>query len=134
MFAEDSNSLKIMLEMMEKYIVRQKLCVNTRKTKIVVLRNEGRGKKEEWEFKGEELQEVKEFTYLEFWFEASNNYKRHMQEMAQKAANATWGVGERNQKKKIVSNGIASKRGYDVWGGSVGVRRNECRKDTVDTH
>lgn len=97
--AEDPKSLKKMLQVMEKYIGRQKLSVNTKKTKIVVFKNGGRrGKEEKWEFKGEELQEVKEFKYLGYWFESSNSHKKHMDEMArkaQKAANATWGVGER---------------------------------------
>ncbi|KAK0076576.1 hypothetical protein PV325_005168 [Microctonus aethiopoides] len=109
--AEEPKSLKKMLQVMEKYIGRQKLSVNTKKTKIVVFKNGGRrGKEEKWEFKGEELQE-----------KGAKSGERDV---------GGGGKGEERDKKgKTVPNGNVSKVGNDVWSGSMGMRGNgESRK------
>lgn len=126
--AEDARGLKKMLKGMEKYMEKKKLKVNAKKTKVIVFRNGGRrGKKEDWEFNGEKIEEVKEYKYLGFWFNAQNNYNRQIAEVAQKAqkaANMTWGVNMRagrvTKKEKMYLMRALVKPvmmyGVEIWG------------------
>lgn len=126
--AEDAKSLRVMLESMEKYTERQKLSVNTIKMKIMVFKNGGkREKNEKWKYKGEKIQEVKEFKYLGFWFATGNNYKKHLKETmrkAQKAANVTWGVinragrGSKGEKMYLMNTLVRAimMYGVELWG------------------
>lgn len=123
--AENAQELTKMLKTLEKYVGKNGLTVNTDKTKIMIFRNEGKGKK--WKFNGVELEIVKEFKYLGYWFSNKYSMEKQIATMAgkaQKATNATWGLikrsGRDNRKDRIylmesLARSVAL-YGVEVWG------------------
>ena len=105
-----------MLKSLEKYVEKAKMEINVQKTKIMILRKGGRLKKGEgWKFQGKEIEVVKEFKYLGYWFTPKNTGNRHIRQLvgkAKKATNTVWGV-----MKKSVNSPI-SKR--EIIGQNVG--------------
>lgn len=127
--AENEEDLKKMLKELEKYVKENKMKVNVKKTKILVCRNGGRIKKgkREWRYEGKEVEEVKDFKYLGFWFTTRNGLGKQRKEMAkkaQKAVNVAWGVMKRSRrncmKERIyLMNTVArsvAMYGVEVWG------------------
>lgn len=71
--------------------------MNTRKTKIIRFRNEGgkEGKIKWW--KGIELEEVKEVSYLGYRFKKNRRQEVHVRERVKKAMvvmSEVWGIGK----------------------------------------
>lgn len=97
--ADSAEGLSGMLKDLAKYCERNKVEVNTRKTKIMVFRNGGkRMKKERWVFNGEELEVVDSYKYLGYWFTTGNTDTRHVEKMAikvRKTINMAWGLAKR---------------------------------------
>lgn len=97
--ADSAKELDDMMRTLEKYVTRNELIVNVKKTKIMVFRKGGQNKKgEEWRFKGEAIEVVKEFKYLGYIFTTRNTCRNHVGMLAgkaQKAANITWGLMKR---------------------------------------
>ncbi|XP_015117934.1 uncharacterized protein LOC107041737 [Diachasma alloeum] len=91
--------LSKMLKKAEAYVLRNKLEINVKKTKVLVFRNGGRqAANEHWFINGEELETVSRFKYLGFWFTTKNTMGEHVAKMtgkASKALNAAWGVCSR---------------------------------------
>ena len=99
MLAKDEKEMKEMMKNLEKYTKRKKLVLNVEKSKIMVFRK-GRGKKEEavWTWGTEQIQEVKEFTYLGYTFQRNNGPDTHIKERCKKAVlvmRQVWGIGKR---------------------------------------
>ncbi|XP_034935878.1 uncharacterized protein [Chelonus insularis] len=126
--AESGEELTKMLKSLEKYVDKNRLEVNVRKTKIMVFKNGGRSKdNEKWYFKENTIEVVKEFKYLGYWFTAANKATVHMERMAskaQKATNATWGLfkragrdlkGERIYLMETIVRAMAV-YGVEIWG------------------
>ncbi|CAD6236615.1 GSCOCG00012472001-RA-CDS [Cotesia congregata] len=94
---ESAPELQKMLRSLQIFTERNKLKVNTKKTKVMVFRNGGKGSKDEkWTFKGENIEVVNQFKYLGYTFTSKHSTRRHVEEMvgkSQKAANAAWGEG-----------------------------------------
>ena len=64
--------LQNMFKELERYATRNKMEVNTSKTKVMVCRKGGGLRKEEkWKYKGEDLEVVKEYRYLGYWFSST---------------------------------------------------------------
>lgn len=64
--------MKSMLERLEGYIDRKGLEINVEKTKIVRFnRGRGRRKRIRWRWKGKTIEEVREYTYLGYRFQAN---------------------------------------------------------------
>lgn len=126
--SDDEEGLQSMLGSLEKYVNKNRLIVNTDKTKIMVFGNGGRrGKKERWKFNGRELEPVNCFKYLGFHFSTRNEFGTHIRLMAgksQKAINMAWGIMKRAKIDRLdkrlylldvpVKSGVLY--GIEVWG------------------
>ena len=62
--------------------------VNTSKTKVIVYKKGGGLRKEEkWKYKGEDLEVVKEYKYLGYWFSSTGKNEKHMRKISIKCRN-----------------------------------------------
>lgn len=126
--AETAKELERMLKSTEKYVDKNELTVNVKKTKIMVFRNGGkRVRDEKWRFKEEDIQVVNDFKYLGYLFTTRNSCVKHKQLLAgraQKAANTTWGVMKRagrdraRERLKLMNSLVRSvaMHGVKIWG------------------
>lgn len=65
----------------------------------MVFNNKKKGKKENWLWETEKIEEVKTFKYLGFTFNTSGNYKDYIKELSKKgkkAASKVWGARKKN--------------------------------------
>ena len=85
--AEDGRELTSMLKTLERWSHRNQMEVNVEKTKIMVFRNGGRRKSERWRYKGENIEVVREFKYLGFWFTTKSQYSVNIKKAAGKHNN-----------------------------------------------
>lgn len=102
--AEDEASLKEMIRLTEKWAKKNKMEINAKKTKIMVFRKKGKLKKTIWKLGGKELEVVKSFRYLRFWFTTGNSMEKQTEELASKAvraANSTWGLIKRTRRNRL---------------------------------
>lgn len=91
-----------MLKRTGRFFDRKELTSNVSKTKVVVFRKDG-GKegKKEWKSKGEEVEEVEEFTYLGIVLQRNGDMAKNLRERTKRATIATnqvRGIGERKLK------------------------------------
>lgn len=97
--ADNEKELNHMLKTLERYVKRNRMQVNTAKTKVMVFRKGGRrSKKEKWTYGNEEIEEVGAYKYLGFWFTVKNSYSAQLKALAAKAqvaTNAAWGIMKR---------------------------------------
>lgn len=102
--ADNPEGLSEMIKELEKYVDKDKLKVNAKKTKIMIFRNGGRNERKKWYYKGEKLEVVNSFKYLGYTFTTKNSHSKHMEIMknkANKVANATWGVIKRTERNNM---------------------------------
>lgn len=129
LMAEEETELQRMLITLEKWTKLNKMEVNTEKTKIMVFKNGGREKKEKtvWRYGQYELEEVKEFNYLGFWFNRRNNYNTQTRKVTgkvQQLINKAWGEAKRaginELKRKLFLMDMTVKAGalygVEIWG------------------
>lgn len=135
--AEYGQDPQQMLKQLEKYEKKNKLEVNTNKTKVMVF---GKGKKtkneQKWFYKNKKLEVVKSFKYLGCWFTNGNSWKGHTDQLAneaQKRINTVWGMIKRARRntlnkslylyKTLVSAGALY--AAEIWGmkGRVKIKR-----------
>lgn len=63
--AESASELQKMLKSLQTFTEKNKLKVNTKKTKVMVFKNGGKSSKgEKWTFEGEDIEVVNQFKYL----------------------------------------------------------------------
>lgn len=96
--ADTPEGLRSMLKDLEIYSKENEMEVNESKTKIMIFQKGGKRKKEKWEYKGKELEIVKEYKYLGYWFSNGNSNATHIRKMAakaNKAINTVWGIWKR---------------------------------------
>lgn len=96
--AEDGRDLANMLKTLEKWTKKNKLDVNCDKTKIMIFRNGGKRKKENWKFRGDKIEVVREFKYLGFLFTTKNKFATHLKKLRgriQQLVNKVWGETKR---------------------------------------
>lgn len=93
----------------------------------MVFNNKGKGKKENWRWGTEKIEEVKTFKYLGFTFNTSGNYRDHINELrkkGKKAAGKVWGLGERIckddfKRRRILYRYLVQsvmEYGVEIWG------------------
>lgn len=128
MLADDSEGLQNMLNTLGKYLDKNNLVANSKKSKILVFKNGGRRKKgESWTIKGNELERVDRYKYLGVWFNETNTFEKHFIEIEKsirKTINATWGLNKRARinslrRKLQVMEGLARSKmlyGVETWG------------------
>lgn len=99
LLAENEEGMVHMLGKLESYLDRKKLEVNVGKTKVMRFRKGGgRMKKVKWRWKGKEMEEVKEFTYLGYKMKKNGGQEAHVKERVRKAGTVirqVWGIGKR---------------------------------------
>lgn len=89
LIAEKEEEMKSMLERLEGYIDRKGIEINVEKTKIVRFnRGRGRRKRIRWRWKGKTIEEVREYTYLGYRFQANEK----QQAQVKKRVNRTAGI------------------------------------------
>lgn len=87
LIAEKEEEMKSMLERLEGYIDRKGLEINVEKTKIVRFnRRRGRRKRIRWRWKGKTIEEVREYTYLGYRFQANEKQQAQVKERVNRAA------------------------------------------------
>lgn len=95
--AEDEDGMKGLLGRLERYLDRKSSELNIKKTKIMRCRNGGgRWKKANWRWKGEVIEEVREFSYL--GYEVQGRQDGHLRKRVRKEAavlGQVWGIGKR---------------------------------------
>lgn len=125
--AENGEDLNRMLKSLQKWTDKNKMEVNISKSKIMIFRNGGKRKAENWKYKEEELEVVGEFNYLGFWFSTRNRYSLHVNKAAgktQQLINKVWGetrrAGITNLKQKLYfmdsTVKAAAMYGVELWG------------------
>ncbi|XP_011883922.1 PREDICTED: golgin subfamily A member 6-like protein 22, partial [Vollenhovia emeryi] len=91
--------MRSMMERLERYLDRKGLTLNSGKTKIMRFRAEGGRRKEiDWRWKGERIEEVKEFGYLGYKLQRNGGQEAQVRERVRRAATAmrqVWGIGKR---------------------------------------
>ena len=119
LLADETEDLRSMLTRLEKYVDRNKLTVNIKKTKILIFKK-GRRNKVEKKFKSMELERVKEYKYLGVWFSTGNTFEKHIKIMSgkiKKAINASWGIAKwakiSSLRRMLYS---AMLYGVEIWG------------------
>lgn len=69
------------------------------KSKIMTFRKEGgRRKREQWKWKGIEIEKMDHFKYLGYMLQRNNGTDKHIREISKKAISAmklVWGIGQR---------------------------------------
>lgn len=97
--AENEEGIKTMIRRLEKYLDRKDLTLNAKKTKIMSCRRGGgRNKKIEWCWKGEIIEEVKEFKYLGYVMMRNGGQEAHVRDRVRKAGvimKQVWGISKR---------------------------------------
>ena len=77
--------LRSMMKRLEKYLEERKLTLNAEKSKVMVFDKQRRKREErEWVWKGEKIEELKEFIYLGFLLRKNGNIKGHMREIVKR--------------------------------------------------
>uniref|UniRef100_T1IMJ4 Reverse transcriptase domain-containing protein n=1 Tax=Strigamia maritima TaxID=126957 RepID=T1IMJ4_STRMM len=79
--AESRLELQEMIDCLAKYIIRNKLEINTTKSQIMIFRNGGQKRKDEkWTYNGVELAIVNSYKYLGFTFTTFNVMSEHVKQ------------------------------------------------------
>lgn len=81
LLAKNKIALDDMMCTLRKFLKERKLELSVDKTKVMIFNRKGKVGKEEWKWKGEKIEEVKNFKYLGFTFNKKGNYKEHIQEL-----------------------------------------------------
>lgn len=98
LLAKNKIALDDMMCTLRKFLKERKLELSVDKTKVMIFNRKGKVGKEEWKWKREKIEEVKNFKYLGFTFNRKGNYKEYIQELKIKgrmAAKKVWSLGER---------------------------------------
>ncbi|CAG5090256.1 Protein of unknown function [Cotesia congregata] len=125
--ADAPESLSKMLRELEKYVDKNELRVIAKKTKIIMFGNDGKEVNKRWCYKGEKLEVVNSFKYLDYAFTTKNSHSNHMEVMknkANKVANATWEVINKTERNNIkdrmyLYNTVVTAEclyGVEIWG------------------
>ena len=99
LIAEDEDQMRSMLERLERYLDEKNLVLNAEKSKIVRFRKGGgRESRRSWWWKGNRIEEVKEFCYLGYVFQKNGGQEAQIKDRVRRAAavmGQVWGIGKR---------------------------------------
>lgn len=93
-----------MIELTKKWAMKNIMQINAKKTKIMVFRKGGKLEKTTWKLGENELEVVKSFRYLGFYFTTGNSMAKQSEELADKTvktANLTWGLIRRAKRNRL---------------------------------
>lgn len=86
LIANKAEDLKALIRKLEKYLEKKELALNPEKSKIMEFRKGGgRKKKEEWKWKGEDIEVVQQYKYLGYYMQSNNGPEVHWQYMRKKS-------------------------------------------------
>lgn len=81
LLARGKEALEEMIKRLEKYLEKKRLELSVKKSKILRFRRGGGVTREkDWYWKGQKIQEVKEFEYLGFLLQRNGGHTRHIRE------------------------------------------------------
>lgn len=87
------------LQQLREYFRKKEMTLSAEKTKMMVYRaGRGRKRKRKWMWGRQEIEEVKEFTYLEYKVQENNGDDKHIKDRASKAnavVGRVWSIAER---------------------------------------
>lgn len=98
LLAKNKEALSDMMDTFRNFLEKKKLELCVEKSKVLVFNRKGKERKDRWNWKGKNIEEVQEFKYLGFVFNKNGNYKDHIKELIRKGKIATkrvWGLDER---------------------------------------
>lgn len=85
LIAIEEGEMRSMMDRLEGYLSRKRLVLNEKKTKIMRFRRGGgRIKKVDWRWKGDKIEEVKEFAYLGYTLQRDGGQEAHVRERVRK--------------------------------------------------
>lgn len=97
--AENEEGMVHMIGKLKGYIDKKRLEVNVGKMKVMRFKiGGGRRKAVRWRWKGKEIEEVKEFTYLGYKTQRNGGQEAHVKDRVRKAGaviRQVWGIDKR---------------------------------------
>ena len=126
--AREEEVLRSMIKRLEKYLEERKLTLNAKKSKVMVFDKQRRKREErEWVWKGDKIEEVKEFIYLGFLLRKNEDIKGHVRERVKRATiimKKVWGIREKifkddfKRRMRLYDTLVASVLlyGVEIWG------------------
>ncbi|XP_036148444.1 uncharacterized protein LOC118647508 [Monomorium pharaonis] len=97
--ADDEDQMRSMLERLEKYLDEKNLVLNAEKSKMMRFRKGGgRESKRSWWWKGNRIEEVKEYCYLGYVLQKNGGQEAQIKGRVRRAAavmGQIWGIGKR---------------------------------------
>ncbi len=126
--AKSAGDLQRLIDRLGRFLERKQLVLNVGKSKIMIFKKGGRGaRNEQWRWKGQQIETVKEFKYLGYTFQTNNGRAAHLRVLEKKAEIALrriWGIGERRfsadfkLRMKLYNSMVKSilMYGSEVWG------------------
>lgn len=128
LLAEDEQGLTSMIEALEKFVEKNRLVVKIGEPKVMIFKEGGKNRKDEqWRYKGQMLDIVKEYKYLGVWFSTGNTMEKDIQILSgkiKKAINVVWGIYTRAKisslrRRLFLLNAIVKSAmlyGVETWG------------------
>jgi len=127
LLARNKVALEDMMLTFGRFLKDRKLELNVDKSKILVFNRKKKERKEEWKWKGKEMEEVQSFKYLGFTLNREGNFKEHLKELVRKgrvAVRKVWGLGERMCRNDLMRRWALFKYlvqsvisyGVEIWG------------------
>ena len=126
--AREEEVLRSMMKRLEKYLEERKPTLNAEKSKVMVFDKQRKKREErEWVWKGEKIEEVKEFIYLGFLLRKNGDVKGHVRERVKRATiimKKVWGIGKKifkddfKRRMRLYDTLVASVLLYrvEIWG------------------
>lgn len=95
--------MRSMIERLEGYLEKKRLQLNAKKTKIMRFKKGGgRNRKMDWRWKGERIEDVREFAYLRYTLQKNGGQEAHVRDRVRRAAaimGQVWGIEKRRFSK-----------------------------------
>lgn len=124
--AEGEDEMRSVIERLEIYLDKKKLDLNVDKTKIMRFRKRGgRMEKSNWKWKGNTIEEVKEFKYLGYILERNGGQEAHIRDRIKKATTIMGQIWEKKICRGLGKEALVIRQvsvdGYELWGRSMGM-------------
>jgi len=140
LIARNREALEDMMGTLRKFLKERKLELSAEKSKVLVFNKGRKEKKEEWRWKGREIEEVQCFKYLGVTLDKKGEFREHIKELERKGKRVmrkVWGLGERICREDLIRRWMLFKYlvqsvisyGVELWGWE---EREELEKIMMD--
>ncbi|KAL6421353.1 hypothetical protein ACFW04_014690 [Cataglyphis niger] len=128
LIAKEEEGMRSMIGKLEGYLEKKRLELNVGKSKILRFRKGGgRDRKVSWRWKGKMIEEVKEFSYLDYVMQRNGGQEAQIRDRLRKSVavmSQIWGIGKRKLKNDwgrrlwLFDKLVWTVMGYEVeiWG------------------